>query len=322
VYAVRPLSAEDLVFLGRVAQSERPEIWLDIHGACLHIQSNVPATIAAVREGYAYFEVDPPPSRTRHRWHHILSLSSEGEGYVQLVSRIFEAGRLPPHCLLPLDYGRAYCIGSYETLHYLTGSFFTSMMEALLFDNYMIVHGAAVVREAGVIFPGALRCGKTTLTLGLLQHGFRFASDDVVLINRATRMVHAYPRLLNVRAESLTAVPGLNRDYPNMTYALVFGEPRWFLNKSDRAAEPFSCRYVVFPRVGGTRTRLIPIAKSDAALRLIANSFYPITPTKRYSSSAENLSTTEELLRDSDCFRMLQTEPAEAIATVLNLVAA
>lgn len=271
-----------------------------------------------MREGYHYFEVEPPTELDE--WHHLLAISCEGTEFGRVRSALFRTEAAPDHFLVAPDAERVYLISSYGNLHYLTGGFFTALVEALLYDDFLVVHGAAVSRERGMILPGALRCGKSTLTLALLGQGFELGSDDVVLVNRSTRRVHSYPRLINVRQESLTLVPGLFKEYPNMSYAPSFGEPRWFLDKSDWAAAPFECSFVVFPRLGGAVSRLVPVTKADAALRLIANSFYPISPWRRFTSTAENLETIARLLERTECYELVQGDLSDTLELLLGLV--
>jgi hypothetical protein len=220
------------------------------------------------------------------------------------------------------DYHRVYCYATHPTLHYAVGSFFTAAMEAMLYDDFLIVHGAAVVGDTGIIFPGALRCGKTTLTLSLIYEGYPFATDDIVLVNRRSLEVYPYPRLLNLRRESLYLVRGVHRDYHKMTYSESFGEPRWFMTKSECAAPPFKCGYVVFPKIVGGESRLVPLSKADAALRLIEQSFHPITPIKRFGATGENLPTLSRLLADAQCFELLQGLPQDSLKLLRPLLGA
>lgn len=309
MYAIREVTPEQEGFLSGLVESALPGILLNIHGVLIHIHSNLQETIDLIREGYAFFENDVVDVGARQRYH-LFSLSSDGPGYAEIAHGLFPNGPRPPHCLIPLDYKRIYCISSGYVLNYFTGGFFTALMEAMLYDDYLIIHGAGLVKNGeGVMFPGALRCGKSTLTLYLLYQGFRFASDDILLINRKTLEVHPYPRLINIRKDSLKIVPGIHKDYHKMKFSQSFDEPRWFLDKSELAAEPFRCKYVIFPQIGYGPAQMLPIPKTEAAFELIRNAFYPVTPIKRFGSTGENLPTISRLLKDAVCYRFIQGEP-------------
>jgi hypothetical protein len=318
VHVIRQLTPDQSGVLLGLTPGSFHDIWLDIHGARIRIVSNVAGTIDALREGYHFFET--APTEPSGEWQHLFSFSSSTPDYDDLGARLFPHGPIPRHALVPLSFGRVYCVSTSERLHYLTGSFFMALVESLLFDDYLIVHGAAVVREQGIVLPGALRCGKTTLALSLLNRGFRLASDDVVPIHRETLEVHPFPRLLNLRQESLVSIPGLHREYPRMTFSSHFGEPRWFLDKTDSVAEPFRCRYVVFPGFG-PKTQLTAVSRSAAALELLRHCFYPITPVRRADSTADNLPTIAALLASAEPFRLVQRDPQQGVDAVEELVA-
>jgi hypothetical protein len=322
MYAIRRTAAQQDEFIQRIVSAGLPSIRLDIHGVGIQIHSNVTETIKLVREGYAFFERDARDDPDdQHVWH-LISLSIDGSNYDDHADILFRNGPVPPHCLLCPAYHRIYCFAACHDLHYAVGSFFTAAMEAMLYNEFLIVHGAAVVGETGVIFPGALRCGKTTLTLSLIYEGYPFATDDIVLVKKSSLEVYPYPRLLNLRLESLYLVRGVHRDYHKMKYSESFGEPRWFMSKSECAAAPFRCDYVVFPKIAGGESRLLPLSKADAALRLIEQSFYPITPLKCFGNTGENLKTLSRLLADVECFELLQGSPQDSVKLLRPLLGA
>ncbi|TYC53824.1 hypothetical protein FMN50_13720 [Rhodobacterales bacterium] len=292
------------------------EIYLDIHGVLIHIVSNANKTVDAVREAYHFFE--RVCSKTSADMHHIVMLSSDFDGFSDAASNIFGDVTPPDQMLLMPSYDRLYILDDFAQSHYYTGAFFTALMEAELFDDYMIIHGAALVNDQGILIPGALRCGKTTLTLSLLYRGFRFATDDVILLNRKTLQVHAYPRLLNVRKESLSLIPGLHKDYPRMTFSQVFGEPRWFLDKSDCVADPFECQHIIFPQWTDGRTHLAELSKAKSGLMMIQHSFYPHTPSKYCESSVANLHSAARIANSAEVYILKQASPAEGVECLLD----
>lgn len=62
------------------------------------------------------------------------------------------------------------------------------------------LHGACLTRgDERILLIAETGTGKTTLSLGLLAHGFRLITDDIILINLATRQIIPVPRCPKVR---------------------------------------------------------------------------------------------------------------------------
>ena len=116
----------------------------------------------------------------------------------------------------------------------------------------------------------------------------------------------------------MALIDGLHRDYHRLRYSAPFGEPRWFLDKTDVVAEPFRCRYVVFPVPGDGRARLLPMKSAHAALQLIRNSVYPILPSRRYDSTAEHLDELADFLRTVECFQLVGGDARQVVDMLLT----
>jgi hypothetical protein len=319
MYAIHRLADRQRAVLEELQDKDLSEIRLNFHGARLRIVSNLPTIPALIREGYAFFEEKVGEPQDGGEMHPLFALSCDGPGYAAACGLLFGPGFHPPHCMIPLHFGRIYSISNLSYLTYLTGTFFTAIVESLLYENFLIFHGAAVIRDGiGMMFPGALRCGKTTLTLNLLNRGFGFSSDDIILLKKGENRIYPYPRPINIRQESLTMVDGLHKDYHRMTYSRNLDEPRWFLDQSSRSAEPFRCRYVVFPGLWGTASRLEPLTRSEGALNLIRNSFFPITPIRRYESTGETLQWLSEFLEEAECFALIQGDSGGAVQLLID----
>ncbi len=82
--------------------------------------------------------------------------------------------------------------------------------EAILRDvlrrvrTHFLVHAGAVAhRGRALVLLGDSMWGKTTLVLELLRRGFHLLSDDLAAIERSRSRVHAFPRGLQIRPETL-----------------------------------------------------------------------------------------------------------------------
>jgi hypothetical protein len=318
--AIRVLSNSQKTAALAVASTDLFSIVLRAHGVSIRVSSNIKSTIESVRESYHFFEINV--SEGEKRLHEVVMLSSNSPDFERKAKRIFGTRMCPDHFIVVTSYDRIYVLNDFSEAHYYTGSLFTALLEAELFDDFLIVHGAALIKDEGILLPGALRCGKTTLTLSLLYRGFKFATDDIIILNRKDLKVYPYPRLLNIRRESLNMIPELHRDYPRMTFSYIFGEPRWFLDRTESVAEPFLCQHILFPQWTSGMSRLVEISKANAGMRMIQHSFYPLTPIKFCNDSSLNLKTVAEVVKSTNTYLLLQANSADGVSCLLDYVRA
>ena len=73
------------------------------------------------------------------------------------------------------------------------------------------VHAAALTVRNGdaLLFTGPSFSGKSALSLGLLDRGWGLMTDDLAVIGRSTKRVHAFRRPIGIRETTMTLVPGL-----------------------------------------------------------------------------------------------------------------
>lgn len=169
------------------------------------------------------------------------------------------------------------------------------------------LHAAGVVEPrggAGAVFVGNSNSGKSSLTVRLARAGWKYLSDDMLLLHELPDGVHARAlrRQFSVSDESLAACP-----LPRLDEALgasVNSDP------TKRRLEPSivfpggfaeSCRpgFIFFPVVnGGERTRVSRLGKADAMVRLLQ-----LYPWAGFDVAVRTyLRCLEQLLRQSRCF--------------------
>jgi len=69
--------------------------------------------------------------------------------------------------------------------------------------NLMLIHSAAVsYKEAGILFLGWPGCGKTSLTLDLIENGFDFLSEDKVWVS-LDKTIYNYPRYIRLNKSNI-----------------------------------------------------------------------------------------------------------------------
>lgn len=90
---------------------------------------------------------------------------------------------------------------------------FTSLAPVLRRRGYYLMHAFAASREhRAVLFVGPSGSGKTTAGLSLIQQGWQFLANDVVLLRQKGQVVYALPTPNGISLSPRTAdlVPGLS----------------------------------------------------------------------------------------------------------------
>ncbi|OAD19039.1 protein containing Signal transduction serine kinase/phosphorylase, HPr(Ser) kinase [Candidatus Thiomargarita nelsonii] len=150
--------------------------------------------------------------------HHEYKVFKTTQGFV-LNEKNIELGTEE---MVMFDGGQLYPISLSETLNTLDNSegdpkqFFSFVQIALLrtlailMPQHYLLHGAAVSwHENALIFAGASGRGKSSLSLALVKHGFKFLSDDVSCLNLSNHQIEPFPRSLNLRRHGLALLQNL-----------------------------------------------------------------------------------------------------------------
>lgn len=186
--------------------------------------------------------------------------------------------------------------------------------------NLLLVHAAVVEREGGAIaLPGRPGAGKSTLTGALVARGWRFLSDEFLIIEPATGNLLPFPRPLSLKEKSIDIV---RARAPDATFSPMFegthkGNVAYMRVPDasvDRALEPARLRWVVFPLYeAGSGLILEPKSKARAFLEMADNSFnYQL----RGALGFEDL---RRVFADVSCYDLTYDDMDGAIAALENL---
>ncbi|TCQ09503.1 MULTISPECIES: HprK-related kinase A [Sphingomonas] len=81
-----------------------------------------------------------------------------------------------------------------------------NLQMALGARRYLLLHASAVERDGrALLMTGVSGAGKSTLATLLAAKGWRFMGDEFVLLDPATGLVHAFPRLISLKNEGIAA---------------------------------------------------------------------------------------------------------------------
>jgi hypothetical protein len=171
----------------------------------------------------------------------------------------------------------------------------------------------------GLVFPGAMEAGKTTLVAGLVRAGFGYLTDEAVAIDRESLLIHPYPKPLSLDPGSWRLFPELEPhadlatdEYKSYEWQVPTGAIR-------AGALGRSCPVgvVVFPRYEpGADTALEPLRRAEALVELAQNTF------KFKDRSRATLDLLAEVVRPVACYRLTMGELARAVEVVSSLAGA
>lgn len=139
------------------------------------------------------------------------------------------------------------------------------------------LHAAAVIRDgAAVLIPGPAGSGKTTLAAGLLRDGWRYLTDEAVVIDLETMTVEPYAKPLWMSPASARALAPLSQrllpPYRGLSRVRVYARPRDLGSSSAIGSWPVTA--VVFPVFSaGSPTSIEALGRASALIRLASNAF-------------------------------------------------
>lgn len=122
--------------------------------------------------------------------------------------------------------------------------------------HYLLLHASAVERDGrAVLMTGLSGAGKSTLAALLAARGWRLMGDEFALVDPASGLIHAFPRLVSLKNEAIGVV---QRALPQAQFGpLLAGTPKGDIRHLvpdaqavTRMAEPARPALILFPRFG------------------------------------------------------------------------
>ena len=149
--------------------------------------------------------------------------------------------------------------------------------------DYLLLHSGAVVKNGrAILLPAPSESGKTTLTLGLMNYGYRYLTDEVTAIHHETLKVVPYQRPIYVWSWSRPLSKEVSKSYRiyrYRTHDITRSIPwsRWqYIVPQDGAVMPRDSRWkvdwIIFPRYTPKgKTVLKPLGTTQALMALMRN---------------------------------------------------
>jgi hypothetical protein len=186
-------------------------------------------------------------------------------------------------------------------------------------SNHLILHAGGVEHDGvGVVLPGAMEAGKTTLAAGLVRAGFGYLTDEGVAVDRESLRIHPYPKPLSIDRGAWPLLPELEPEADLATNA--YKADQWQVPpdaiRANALGRPCAIALIVFPKYeAGAETSVEPLGRAEALVELAKNTY------KFDVQGAPALDVLAEIVRPADCYRLTSGDLDAAVAAVSDLLA-
>lgn len=141
--------------------------------------------------------------------------------------------------------------------------------------DYLLVHAGAVVKNGrAILLPGKSESGKTTLTLGLMNHGYKHLTDEVGAIHHETTEVVPFQRPIYMWSWSRPLRQEVSKSFKTYRYRDEEGARWQYIVPQDGAVMPVDARWkvdwIIFPRyIPRGKAVLKPLGAAEAIVALM-----------------------------------------------------
>jgi hypothetical protein len=167
-------------------------------------------------------------------------------------------------------------------------------------DLYFVHAAVLEVDGHAVVLVGPSGYGKSTMTWGLLHHGFNYLSDELAPVDLTMMRVHPFPHAL-----CLKAIPPDRYPLPERTiYTRYTVHVPTECLPCDPKIEMMPLQAIFFVRFINDISEpvLRPLGKADAAVRLFTNTLNPL------AHPAHGLDGAIDIVLGVQCFELLSSD--------------
>lgn len=173
--------------------------------------------------------------------------------------------------------------------------------------DYLLFHAGAVVKNGrAILLPAKSESGKTTLTLGLMNYGYKYLTDEVGAIHRETMEVAPFQRPIYVWSWSRPLRKEVSKNFTVYRYHDKVGtvSHRWqYIVPQDGTVMPRDARWkvdwIIFPRyIPEGETVLKPLGAANAVVALMQRCW------NQHLFPDRGLKICAELVRRARCYTL------------------
>ena len=189
--------------------------------------------------------------------------------------------------------------------------------------EYLFLHAGALAKNnKAVLLPGPSESGKSTLTLGLLNYGYQYLTDEVVVINLSDLRVLPFQRPIYIYGWQSVASTEVEKYFKFYRFKERYGntmQPWQYAVPQQEAVLPkdtsFEVGWIVFPSYNETQrdSYLKPMSRAAAAFNLMQNGWN----TQYFTDFG--LQLCSELVKKADCYELVMGDLKEACELIEGL---
>ncbi len=185
-------------------------------------------------------------------------------------------------------------------------------------NHYLLHAGVVSWKDQGIVICGASNMGKSTLTLKLVENGFKFLSDEVASINLSTCELSPFPRALGFREDTLAKFPALKTLNETESAKSLNGENKWSVDIEDiypnSLGTQCKIRYLIFLNGFSKEPKLTPLSKSEVLFESL-----------KYSRTSEEDSfkhfmAMSNVVQEAECYQFILGDRDENVKLLTELV--
>jgi HprK-related kinase A len=195
-----------------------------------------------------------------------------------------------------------------------------NLVIAMRAHSFLMLHSAVLERDGiGLLLPAAPGFGKSTLCAALAHRGWRLLSDEFGLVRPASCRFEPVPRPIALKNGSIDVIKDFAPDA--VIGPSIFGTRKGTVahvkppaGSIAQQSVPAMPGLVVFPRwQEGQALALELLSRSEGFMMVAMNAF-------NYELLGEaGFNTVADIIRQSDCYRLVYAELDEAIAAIDSL---
>ena len=189
--------------------------------------------------------------------------------------------------------------------------------------EYLFLHAGALAKNnKAVLLPGPSGSGKSTLTLGLLNYGYQYLTDEVVVIDLSDLRVLPFQRPIYIYGWQSVASAEVEKFFKFYRFKERYGntmQPWQYAVPQHEAVLPkdtsFEVAWIVFPSYNETQrdSYLKPMSRAAAAFNLMQNGWN----TQYFTDFG--LQLCSELVKKADCYELVMGDLKEACELIEGL---